>query len=110
MIELQIISAADAGSNITSVPLKLEDLQVFSIHCDFDDAGLNGTLNIESSNDNSDWISVSGASTSVSSGASHMFNVINAAYKFVRVTWVNSSGTGNLTAAAVIKENPIIGA
>lgn len=110
MKEIELVSAADASVNITSVPMPLGDLQVFSIHADFSSASLGGTVALESSNDESDWVAVSGATQVIASGASHLFNVVNAAYKFVRLTWVQTGGTGTLTVKAVIKENVIKGA
>lgn len=110
MKEIELVSAADAGSNITSVAINLGDLETFSIHCDFSSGTLNGTVKLQASNDDSDYVDVSGSSQSISSGASHIFNVVNAAYKFVRVDWAQTSGTGTLTCKAVIKENPIKGA
>lgn len=110
MKTIELISAANAASNITSVPLELGDLTTFSIHCDFSSATLGGSLDLEASNISGDFVSISGASQVIASGASHVFNVVNAAYKSVRVTWVQTGGTGTLTAVAVIKENVIKGA
>ena len=83
---------------------------MYSVHCDFTGGTLAGTVKLQASNDNSDYVDISGASQVIASGASHIFNVINAAYKFVRVDWAQSGGTGNLTATMVIKENPVKGA
>lgn len=110
MKESELISAADASVNITSIPLALGDLQVFSIHADFTGATLAGTLQLQASNDGTDFVDITGASQVVASAGSHVFNVVNAAYKFVRLTWAQTGGTGNLTAKAVIKENLIKGA
>lgn len=110
MIELPLISAADASSNITSIGYNLGDLQVYSVHCDFSGATLGGTVKLQASNDNTDYVDISGASQVIASAASHIFNVVNAAYKWVRVDWAQTGGTGTLTATIVIKENPIKGA
>ena len=53
-----LIDAANAASTVTSVELGLGDLDKFSIHADFSGATLAGTLSLECSNDNSDWIMV----------------------------------------------------
>jgi hypothetical protein len=110
MIEIELISAQDAASNITSVGLDLGDLQVYSVHANFTGSTLAGTLALEASNDNSDYATISGASQVIASAASHVFNVVNAAYRYVRLTWTQTGGTGNLTVKAAIKENPIKGA
>lgn len=110
MKTVELVSAADASSNITSIGVGLGDLQVFSIHADFSGATLAGTLELEASNDNADWVAISGANQVVASAASHIFNVVNAAYSWVRLTWTQTGGTGTLTVRAVIKETPIKGA
>lgn len=110
MVPVELVSAQDASSNITSNALDLGDLQVFSIHANFTGATLAGTLALEASNDNTDFAAISGASQVVASAASHVFNVVNAAYRYVRLTWTQTGGTGNLTVKALIKENPIKGA
>ena len=110
MLTSTLVDAVDASSNITSGSRDLGDLQVFSIHCDFTGSTLAGTLALEASNDDSDFAAISGASQTVSSAASHVFNVVNAAYRYVRLTWTQTGGTGNLTATVVIKENPVKGA
>ena len=106
MKEIELVSAQDASSDITSVPLDLGDLTQFSMHADFSTGTLGGTIALEGSNDNSDWVGISGASQVIASGASHLFNVVNAAYRYVRLTWTHTGGTGNLTVKAVIKEQP----
>lgn len=110
MKELPLISATDASSNITSIGFNLGDLQVYSIHADFTGSTLGGTIKLQASNDNSDYVDISGASQVIASAASHIFNVVNAAYKWVRIVWTQTGGTGNLTARIVVKENPIKGA
>lgn len=110
MQDIQLMSAANAGANATSVPSTLGDLKDFSIHIDFSSGTLNGTLTLECSNDGSDWVTVSGSTQSVASGASHMWNISNACYRYVRVAWAWTSGTGTLTARMVIKENVVKGA
>jgi len=110
MKEIELVSAANAAANITSVQLDLGDLETYSMHADFSSATLGGTVALEASNDNADYVGIVGASQVIASGASHLFNVVNAAYRYVRLTWVQTGGTGTLTVKAVIKENPIKGA
>lgn len=110
MKEIALVSAADAASDITSVPATLGDLGNFSIHADFSSATLNGTLSLQCSNDNSDWVEVTGSSQAVASGASHVWNISNANYLYVRVFWDATSGTGTLTCRMIIKENVVKGA
>lgn len=107
---VELVSAANAASDITSVAMDLGDLKDCSIQCKFSSATLNGTLYLQASNDNSEFSNISGASQAVVSGASHMFNVSAAGYRYLRVFWDATSGTGTMTANALIKEHPIKGA
>lgn len=110
MQDIQLMSAANAGANATSVQATLGDLSNFSIHVDFSSGTLNGTLTLECSNDNTDWVTVTGSTQSVASGASHMWNIANANYRYVRVVWAWTSGTGTATVRMIIKENVVKGA
>lgn len=110
MKEIQLVSAADASVDITSVGLDLGDLKDCSIQCKFSSATLNGTLYLQASNDNVEYSSISGATQAVASGVSHMFNVVGANYRYLRVFWDATSGTGTMTSNAMIKEYPIKGA
>lgn len=100
-----LIDAANAAVTVTSVALGLGDLDKFSIHADFSGATLGGTLTLECSNDEVDWIMVVNSDQLVASAASHMWNVSGASYLYVRVKWVPTAGTGTLTCKALIKEN-----
>lgn len=100
-----LLDAANAASTVTSVELGLGDLDKFSIHVDFSGATLAGTLSLECSNDNSDWIMVLDSDQIIASAASHMWNVSGASYQYVRVKWVPTGGTGTITAKATVKEN-----
>jgi hypothetical protein len=61
----------------------------------------NGVLKIQSSNDPTDpdvWCDVPDSALSIAGSAgSNMYNVTSCYYKFVRVAYVFSSGTGTLT-------------
>lgn len=102
-----LIDAANAAGTLSSVALGLGDLDKFSIHADFSGATLAGTLSLECSNDEVDWIMVENSDQVVASAASHMWNVSGAGYQFVRVKWVPTGGAGTLTCKATVKENVI---
>ena len=104
MKSIQLISAQDAGSNITSIPVDLGDLRDFSIHIDFSGATLGGSLTLQASNDQTDFVTVSGSTQVIASAASHVYNVQGAAYRYVRLTWTQTGGAGTMTATAVLKE------
>ena len=104
MKELQLVSAHDASTSFNSIGCQKGDLKDYSIQVVFSSATLNGTLTIEASNDNSNYVTISGTSQSIASGAGHMYNVTDANYKFFRLAWAATSGTGTLTANVTIIE------
>jgi hypothetical protein len=106
-----LAEGATATSNYTSIVYQLNGLRECSIHVKFSSAGLNGTLALQASNDptaftapsTADWVEVVDSSQAVASGASHVWNITAAMYKFIRFTWVRVSGTGTLTAWLDVK-------
>lgn len=109
---VQLISNQDATSNITSVPFDIGDEKVVCITVDFTGGGgdLVGTLKLQASIDNSTYIDVTDSSQAVNASADHMWSIADAAYRYVRVDWAYTSGTGNLTAKAIVKSTPVKGA
>jgi len=104
MKEDQLFSAADAAVNQTSVGVNIGDQKEYSVQVDFSSGTLNGTLTLEASNTNVNYVTISGTSQAIASGASHVYNVSGASYKYYRVKWTATSGTGTMTAVAILKE------
>ena len=106
----QLISAQDASANITSAPADLGDLKDFSIQHVFSSGTLQGTLKLQSSNNGTSFIDVAGSSVAITAGDETMSNVIGGQYRYVRVSWTRTAGTGTLTSSFVQKETPVTGA
>ena len=104
MKEFQLVSAADASVNVTSIGVDKGDALGYAVQVSFSSATLNGTLTLEASIDNSVFATISGTSQTVTSGAQHVYNVTDAMYRYFRLKWVASSGTGTITAKASIPE------
>lgn len=101
-----IIATQSGAADVTSAAMELGDIQTFSISVDFTGSNLVGTLTLESSNESatSGFTTVANSSQSVTSSADHMWSVTGAGYRWVRVFWDYTSGTGNITAKFVGKE------
>lgn len=110
MKSIALLSAADASSTVTSTPVDLGDMVNYSCQVVFSSGTLNGTLKLTASNDNVNYTDVTGSSQVIASGASHVWNVVNATYRYSKVVWTPSSGTGTISATALIKELQIKGA
>lgn len=104
MREVEILSAADASVNQNSVPYQLGDLFNYAVQAVFSSATLNGTLQLQASNDTTNWHDITGGSQAIVSGLTHLFNVMNAGYRYVRCTWTATSGTGTITLNVIVKE------
>jgi len=106
-----LAQSAVATTDYSCTPFALNGVKEYSLQVVFSSAGLNGTLQLQASDvptavsavTNADWVNVSCGSKSVINGATHMWNVLGAAYKYVRFTWTRSSGTGTMTAHLELK-------
>lgn len=101
----QLMSAADAGSNQTSTELELGDLTAAAIQVDFTGTP-NGTVSLESSVNNVGYAAITGSSTTITAGSPSpvVYDIPESGYRFVRVKWVNTSGSGTITATTCVKE------
>lgn len=97
------ISSQDASTNFTSAGVDLSDSVNFSVQSSFTGTDVAGTFKLQASNDNSDYIDITGASDAVSSSGTALLNVENAGYRYVRFDWAYTSGTGNITVTVVAK-------
>lgn len=95
--EAELLSNADASVNQNSVPYQKSDLKDYSIQATFSSATINGSLQLQASNDNVNWHDVTGGTQAIVNGETHLFNVTGGNYKFTRVAWTATSGTGTLT-------------
>jgi hypothetical protein len=101
------LNAVDATTNPNSTPVNLENMSGFSVTA-ICTSSATGTGKLQCHNgrsvigDGSDlpasgWVDVAGSSQTVSSTAA-TWNVTNAFYRWMRVAYSNSSGTGTITA------------
>jgi len=105
MIEQSIYSGSGAAST-TSVPFQIDDLTCYSVQIVFSGGGsdLVGTLSLEASNDGTTYITVQGTSYPVTASTNLFYNVADAGYRWARVRWAYTSGTGNMAMTQVIKQ------
>lgn len=116
-----VSSATTLGSDYTSDALWLGHVANYSIQIAYtgDDASnLNGTFKLQGSNDFGrsevsradsesldNWTDIDNSSVSVSSLAynptTELWNESNAGYRWVRLVFTNTSGTGSLTSATI---------
>lgn len=113
MKDINLVSTVTAAADVTSAAFDLGDLQDFAIEVEFSGGAGNlvGVLTMECRNKTTAaWKTVSSSSQNVTASADHIWNVIGAGYRYVRVFWDYTSGTGNIKVDLIAKENVIIGA
>lgn len=97
MIIKELTPTVSAATDFTSAGVDLGDLTHYSFHAVFSGSDVAGTFHLEVSNDNSNWIDLSGGSSSITSSGDALLNISTAGYRYVRYDWNYSSGTGNIT-------------
>ena len=108
MRTITAIATVSAASNRESAPIDLGDSIGYSVHTVISGADIAGTLKLQSSNDNTNWVDVANSSVSITSAADNMHDISNAQYRYVKVVWTATSGTGNMTCTFIGKD-PYIG-
>ena len=103
MIDRELTPTVSAAVDFTSAAVDLGDLTHFSVHAVFTGSDVAGTFKLQVSNDKTNYVDLSGASTSVTSSGDTLLNVSTAGYRYVRYDWNYSSGTGNITVTFVGK-------
>lgn len=101
-----LIKTQSGASDVTSAAFQLGDFQSCSISVIFSGSDLAGSVSLEGSNDEtgaSNFITITGSTTAVTASGDVMFNVSSAEYRWIRVAWDYTSGTGNITADILVK-------
>ncbi len=111
MKDIALIASVTAAVDLDSAAFDLGDLTVFSIAVQFTGTDIIGTLTLESRNLSTDaWVTVASSSQSITASADHIWNVSGAGYRYVRVHWDYTSGTGLISSTLIAKEIRVVGA
>lgn len=95
-----LVSAVDASVTVYSAALDAQQLYALSAQAKFSSATLAGAFKIQASNDPlaaTNWSDVSASSQTVASGALTLIPMQQLSYRWVRLAWVPSAGSGNIT-------------
>lgn len=109
-MQVLLVNDANAGTDITTVPVDLCDLNKCSFHGVFSGSNLVGSFYIEGSNDpTTNFIQITTSVTAITASDDILMPVSNAEYRYIRAVWDWTSGSGNLTLKFVAKENVVKG-
>ncbi len=92
---------------LTPAPLFLGDEKYYDIQAVFTGSNVVGTFKLQESVNGVDFVDIANKSTSVTSSASAIQGDNVAQYPWVRFVWDYTSGTGNITVTAIIKQNQV---
>ncbi len=110
----QLANATSMGASFKSNGVDLNQIVVYSVEAVWTGGTADGTLNLEVSNDDVpvaaatgnpvgtnpaanvvNWVTYTGSSTTVSGAGNFLWNCLDAGYRWVRVSYTRSSGTGS---------------
>lgn len=103
------IPSRNVNPSFESQPLSIGDNVNFWIGVTISGNDVAGTLKLQASflPTGGTWFDIVGSSQAITSSADFAWNVSDAHYPYVRVSWTYSSGTGNISAVANINEQMI---
>lgn len=107
MQEITLYPATTAATAFNSAPLLLNDGSMVYVQVLISGSNVVGTLTLEASADNVTWITIAGSSQAIASSADHAWNVTSLAAKYLRAVWAYTSGTGNVSVVANIKNQTV---
>ena len=98
---LTIFNAVDASIDETSQAINAEQISAMSVTA-FVTGTSTGTLNLQASNDPAgavnNWITIPGASVSVTGAGGYIIPIVSISYEWLRIYWAHSNGqSGALT-------------
>lgn len=100
-----VLYTGDMSATFTSDPLYIGDKKHFCFHAVYTGASSPvGTLTVEVSIDGNTWETLTDSSVAVSAAGSHMYNVDKAAYLLARIKYTFTSGSGDMTIYAALKD------
>jgi hypothetical protein len=98
-----------AATSFESPAFDLGDCQCYGVQMLLSGSDVAGTAKLQASLDNETWIDVPSSSQSITGSTDYLWSVSGAGYRYVRISWAYSSGTGNITVKAIVKKTPILG-
>lgn len=100
-----LMNAVSAAGSPASGVYDLVDLKTFGVEISFSGADVVGTLTLEASVRGTNFFTVTGSSQAISASGGHVYDVTVSGYRYVRVKFTYTSGTGNMTVYLTAKEN-----
>lgn len=97
-----IISSASMTGNITSSVVDVTQDFFAGIQAVYTGSPV-GAIELQCSNDQTTWTSITGSSNAVSGASNTYWNIKDISFPYLRVVYTFTSGTGSLTVKALVK-------
>jgi len=107
MKDMELIPVQTGAADLVSNHYDLNDIKAFSAAVTFTGTDLEGTLKLEASLDLATWFDVPNSTEAVTASTSVIWSVDPCTYRYIRVNWDYTSGTGNISARLFLKD-PIV--
>lgn len=107
MYKAVILSSQTVNSATNSTSTKLKYIETFAVQVDISSSSSpsGASVKLQASNDDSNWIDISGTSNNITADGNILINVTDAGYKYVRAAFAISSGSFVAVATITGKEN-----
>ena len=102
-IDYQLLTAQSMTGSFASPSIDLWYKEWGSIQASWTGASASGTLNLAVSNDNVNFSTYTGSSTTVLGPGNFLWNMLFCGFRYVELVYTVTSGTGSLAAIAVAK-------
>lgn len=109
MLTYTLVNAATAASFSASQPLDLGDLKDYSMGIVVSGSDVAGTFTLECSNDKTTWVTVADSDQAITTSQEVFYDVRDANYRYARLAFSYTSGTGTITVTAIVKQNFVTG-
>lgn len=100
-----LLATVSAATSVDSGIYDLGELKGYSIGVLISGSNVAGTLILKASaTDGSTFVDIASSSQPITNSADHIYNISDAEYRYVKVGWTYSSGTGDITITIAAKE------
>jgi hypothetical protein len=108
---ITLIPATSAAVDMQSAAFDMGDLVSGSVEVDFTGSDVVGTLTLECRNTElAAWKTVASSSQPITASGDHIWIITGSAgYRYLRVAWDWTSGTGNISSTLLAKEMRVVG-
>ncbi len=105
MIDLVLQQTQSATTSFTTNSFYVGDASGASIQVSFTGADVVGSFVVQSSVDGVNWAFTSSTTTAVTASTNLVVGTSNVPPPWLRVSWTYTSGTGNITVLAAIRQS-----